>query len=172
MSRQILDLFSKRRKTVLNAQNSEKVQQTERQGWIGCLARADAASVTERFDNLEPSPQYKILRPAEIGSVMVRGRTGGTGSPFSFGEMTVTRCVIQLEQDTATGHAYVAGRDKRHAEAAAVFDALLQTDKWRDAILETVIDPLRKAEEDKKNTRARKVAATKVEFFTMVRGDD
>ena len=65
------------------------------------------------------------MRGPETGLVMVRGRAGGSGSPFNLGEMTVTRCTVQLGSGTA-GHAYIAGRDERQAELAAVADALLQ----------------------------------------------
>ena len=77
-----------------------------------------------------------------------------------------------MEDELIAGHSYVAGRDKKHAEHAAVLDALLQTNISRDRVLETVITPLDDMERVGKAARASKVAATKVEFFTMVRGDD
>jgi alpha-D-ribose 1-methylphosphonate 5-triphosphate synthase subunit PhnG len=35
-----------------------------------------------------------------------------------------------------------------------------------------LLTPLRNAQADRKNERAAKAAATKVDFFTMVRGED
>ena len=66
------------------------------------------------------------------------GRTGGTGTRFNVGEMTVTRCAVQLEGG-AVGVAYVRGRDRRHAELAALLDALLQDPARHDALDETVV---------------------------------
>jgi len=102
--------------------------------------------------------------------VMVRARAGGTGQRFNMGEMTVTRCTVRLDDGTV-GHAYVAGRDLRHAELAAVLDALLQNDARREAIEDAVIGPLAAAQQAERASAARKAAATKVDFFTMVRGE-
>ena len=139
---------------------------------MAVLAKAGSADVLTCLDSLDDIPSYTVIRPPEVGSVMVRGRTGGTGSPFSLGEMTVTRCVVLLDEHQTTGHAYLSGRDKRHAEAAALLDALLQTDAWRDRVMDRVIKPLSATMEENRSNRARKVAATRVEFFTMVRGED
>lgn len=138
-----------------------------RRGWMGLLARAGAA----RLQALLPEvPEHEVLRPAEIGAVMVRGRVGGTGAPFNLGEMTVTRCVLRLGCG-AVGHAHVQGRDKGHALRAAVVDALMQTPQAAE-VQAQVLDPLAAEEAARRQARAAKAAATKVEFFTMVRGED
>jgi alpha-D-ribose 1-methylphosphonate 5-triphosphate synthase subunit PhnG len=102
---------------------------------------------------------------------MVRGRAGGDGAAFNMGEMTVTRCVVKIDGG-ATGHAYVAGRRKRHAELAAVFDALLQDPARRAGIERLLIGPQAADQAARHRMNAAKSAATKVEFFTMVRGDN
>jgi len=134
---------------------------------MGLLARAPVARLSQVFPQL---PDHAVLRGPEVGAVMVRGRQGGTGAPFNLGEMTVTRCSVRLACGT-TGHAHVQGRDKDHARRAAVIDALLQTEA-ADVLAEVVLSPLAKAEAERRRSRAAKAAATKVEFFTMVRGDD
>ena len=102
---------------------------------------------------------------------MVRARAGGTGLRFNVGETTVTRCAVQLV-DGPVGHAWVRGRDARHAERAAVLDALLQ-DGGRRAELEAgVIEPLARAREARRRAATVRAAATRVDFFTMVRGED
>jgi alpha-D-ribose 1-methylphosphonate 5-triphosphate synthase subunit PhnG len=101
---------------------------------------------------------------------MARGRAGGTGQRFNLGEITVTRCAVQ-SADGHIGHGYVAGRDKRKAELVASFDALLQAPAQRAALLSQVIEPLAAAQAAARATTARKAAATRVEFFTLVRGD-
>jgi alpha-D-ribose 1-methylphosphonate 5-triphosphate synthase subunit PhnG len=142
----------------------------ERAGWMAALAQAEPAAVQAAWEALRPRPTYRLLRGPETGLVMVRGRAGGSGAPFNLGEMTVTRCSIELAGG-GVGHAYVAGRDRRHAETAAVFDALLQDPERRPTLEHQVIEPLRvtRAARDR-DVRAR-AAATRVEFFTMVRGE-
>ncbi|WP_212523435.1 phosphonate C-P lyase system protein PhnG [Actibacterium sp. MT2.3-13A] len=141
-----------------------------RQGWISLLAKAPAGALARRWAALGLSPGFTWLRAPEIGGVMVRGRMGATGAPFNLGEMTVTRCALRLEGG-AVGHAYVQGRDKAKAEQAALLDALMQTDAAAE-VREKVLEPLAAELEAAAATRAAKAAATKVAFFTMVRGED
>jgi alpha-D-ribose 1-methylphosphonate 5-triphosphate synthase subunit PhnG len=101
---------------------------------------------------------------------MVRGRAGGTGAPFNLGEMTVTRCALTLDTGEV-GHAYIQGRRKGDAEAAALVDALMQTERAAD-LRAKVLDPLAREQAQRRTDRAEKAAATKVDFFTMVRGED
>jgi len=138
--------------------------QTRRKGWMGLLARAKPDRLAHLLPDLVP---YDVLRGPEVGAVMVRGRVGGTGQPFNLGEMTVTRCSVRVG-DTV-GHAHVQGRDKTHALRAAVLDALMQTDV---ALQAQVLVPLEAEETAARSLRAAKAAATKVEFFTLVRGED
>ena len=99
---------------------------------------------------------------------MVRGRAGSDGGAFNLGEMTVTRCVVRLGTGE-TGVGYVAGRNKQHAHAAAVIDAMLQSSDLFDQVRSAVIAPLEAERVEHKHTAALKAAATKVDFFTMVR---
>lgn len=109
-----------------------------------------------------------VLRKPETGLVMVRGRMGSTGAAFNLGEATVTRCSIRLDSGTE-GHGYVMGRNSDHALRIAICDATFQDAPARlDPILERLEDVLTKARIE----TAAKAAATKVDFFTMVRGDD
>ncbi|MFN0113665.1 MAG: phosphonate C-P lyase system protein PhnG, partial [Paracoccaceae bacterium] len=115
-------------------------------------------------------PPHQALRGPEIGLVMVRGRVSGTGAPFNLGEMAVTRCSVRLGTGEV-GHAHVQGRDKDHARRAAVIDALMQTEA-AGAVRRDVLEPLAGEEAAARALRAAKAAATKVEFFTLVRGED
>lgn len=139
-----------------------------RRDWMGLLARATPARLADLMP--APLPEHALLRAPEIGSVMVRGRIGGTGAPFNLGEMTVTRCSLRLSCG-AVGHAHVQGRDRDHALRAAIVDALMQTDA-APAIRRDCLDPLAAEEAARRATRAGKAAASKVEFFTLVRGED
>ena len=141
-----------------------------RKAWMSLMARAPEGRVSALLDRAAPRPAFTWLRAPEVGSAMVRGRAGGTGAPFNLGEMTVTRCALRLATGEV-GHGYVQGRDKAHAERAALVDALMQTDR-AEAVQAQVLDPLAEAALTAKATRAAKAAATKVDFFTMVRGED
>lgn len=142
----------------------------QRQEWMAVLAKASAEAIECLWCDLPDRPDWTLLRAPEIGMVMVRARAGGTGQPFNIGEMTVTRCTVRLAGG-GTGHAYVAGRDQRHAELAAAIDALMQNPARRDEIRHLVIRPLAAAQAETRARIARRTAATKVDFFTMVRGD-
>ncbi len=83
-----------------------------------------------------PTAVASVLRGPEAGLVMVRGRTGGGGAPFNLGEMTTTRCTVRTDAGFV-GHAYVAGRDERLAEVAALADALLQDPERQAGIAAT-----------------------------------
>ncbi len=138
-----------------------------RKDWLSTLAKAPAAEVLKLWEDVV-APESQVLRPAETGMVMVRGRTGGAGNPFNLGEMTVTRCAIRLATGE-TGIGYVSGRDKTHAYVAAVADAMLQSSVWHDQVRDGLIEPLRQAADERRDAISRKAKATQVEFFTMVR---
>lgn len=137
---------------------------------MGLLARADAARLAELAEPVVAGVAYSLLRAPEQGLVMVQGRAGGTGRAFNFGEMSVTRCSVRLESGIE-GHAYVAGRASDKAVLAAVIDALMQDEAAAPCVEAAVIAPLERAEAEARETKARKAAATRVDFFTMVRSE-
>jgi len=137
-----------------------------RKRWMAVLARASADAIARRLANYADMPDFARLRGPENGLVMARGRTGGAGAPFNLGEITVTRCTVR-SADGLVGHAYVTGRDGRHAELAAQVDALMQ-DRRRAATLESlIVAPLEAAENARQAETAAKAEATKVRFFAM-----
>jgi alpha-D-ribose 1-methylphosphonate 5-triphosphate synthase subunit PhnG len=148
----------------------DMTDQNNRKDWLGLMARAPKGRVTALMVASNFRQDFNWLRQPEIGSVMVRGRAGATGAPFNLGEMTVTRCSLQLPGGEV-GHAYIQGRDKQDAEAAALTDALMQT-KHAQRVETAVLTPLSSEEQTRRTDRAEKAAATKVDFFTMARGED
>ncbi|NGN97208.1 phosphonate C-P lyase system protein PhnG [Grimontia sp. S25] len=148
----------------------EQEKQTPRHHWMSVLARADANALIAHWDNLSLTPQYQLVRAPEIGLAQVRARMGGTGNAFNMGDVTITRAVVRLESGEL-GYSYVTGRNKQHAELAAVADALMQTSA-HDALQQTLISPLAAEKAEQEQLRAREVATSKVDFFTMVRGED
>jgi alpha-D-ribose 1-methylphosphonate 5-triphosphate synthase subunit PhnG len=145
----------------------------QRRRWMAVLAKANAHELESAWARLASQPDYETLRGPETGLVMVRGRIGGTGDAFNLGEMSMTRCAIRLHAGDggveAVGFAFVAGRDRRHAELAAVFDALLQGESDRGRLHRDVIEPLAASQAARKARAVQQSAATRVDFFTMVR---
>ncbi len=141
-----------------------------RKDWMSLLAKAPAGDLAALWAGFGAVPEHRFLRAPEIGSVMVRGRMGAVGAGFNMGEVTITRCSVRLASGE-DGHAYVQGRDKGHATTAALVDALMQTDQ-AGRLRAGVLEPLRAVLEAAKARRKVRAAATKVDFFTMVRGED
>jgi alpha-D-ribose 1-methylphosphonate 5-triphosphate synthase subunit PhnG len=138
----------------------------ERRRWMAVLARANADRIAGLLQDCNGIPPYTIIRGPDSGLVMVRGRAGGGGSAFNLGEMTVTRCTVRTESGFV-GHAYVAGREERRAELAALVDALMQDDDHAADIETRIIAPLERRHAEQKAARAAKAAATRVQFFAM-----
>lgn len=150
--------------------NTTQDPNADRKSWMSLLAKCDPAELDGAWRALDPAFAHQVLRAPEVGSVMVHGRAGAVGAPFNLGEITVTRCSVRLATGEA-GHAYVQGRDKTKALRAALLDAGMQTSAAPD-IREKVLNPLSEAAGRRQSTRAAKAAATKVDFFTMARGED
>lgn len=142
----------------------------DRQRWMSVLAKAKADDLQALWRSYPDKPAWQRLRQPETGMVMVRARAGGTGRRFNCGEMTVTRCSVRLA-DGRTGHGYVAGRSREHAELAAVVDALMQGAAERPAVEGGIIRPLEQRQREARLAASKKAAATRVDFFTLVRGD-
>lgn len=142
-----------------------------RKRWMSVLARSSAKELAQYMEGLTDAPSWNVLRKPETGLVMVRGRAGGQGQRFNLGETTVTRCSISLANGVV-GHSWIRGRDKSHAELAAVFDALMQDNQQQDALTETVITPITKRLAALREQRAATVAKTRVDFYTLARGED
>ncbi|KAF6676915.1 phosphonate C-P lyase system protein PhnG [Pantoea sp. EKM21T] len=146
-------------------------QQTDRQRWLSVLAHSSAALLETHWQALNLQPAYTLIRPAEIGLTRLQARMGATGQRFVMGDATVTRAVVQLSDGTL-GYSYLLGRDKAHAERCALLDALLQQPETRQLLEEKIITPLAAWRDEQRQLRAREIASSKVDFFTLVRGDN
>jgi alpha-D-ribose 1-methylphosphonate 5-triphosphate synthase subunit PhnG len=136
----------------------------DRRRWLAVLARSRPEQLEQA---LTQAPAHTLVRSPECGMVMLRGRVGGTGDVFNVGEATVTRCAVRVGERLGVG--YVLGRDHRHAELVALFDAMLQDEARQPALLRAVVDPLAHSQAQTRSARSREVASSRVEFFTMVR---
>ncbi len=138
---------------------------------MSLLAQAEEATLAALWGRWPAKPAFDWLRRPEFGLVMTRGRMGGTGVAFNLGEITVTRCALRLADGTV-GLAYVQGRSARKAEIAALADALGQDPHQRERVEQTILAPLAAKMAADRDVAAAETAATRVDFYTMVRGED
>ncbi|WP_407185939.1 phosphonate C-P lyase system protein PhnG [Bradyrhizobium centrosematis] len=144
-------------------------QQAQRKAAMAVLANAEAGEIAARLRNLS-IPAHRDLRAPENGLVMLRGRIGGDGAPFNLGEATVSRAAVRLESGEV-GFGYTLGRDGEKARLIALCDALVQSRDFGSAVERDVIAPLREQLTAARQRAAAETAATKVDFYTMVRGE-
>ncbi len=135
---------------------------------LNALAAAEGTALAQRWTEWSGKPEFRAVRGPETGLVMVRGRAGGGGAPFNLGEASVSRATVRLASGEV-GHGYCLGRDLEKARLIAVFDALFQREPER--VEADVLVPLRASASQNDQRRREESAATKVDFFTMVRGD-
>lgn len=143
-----------------------------RKNALGILAAASADILAEQYEALEPTlPAAIPVRGPEIGAVMVRGKVGGGGAAFNLGEASVTRATVKLASGEI-GHSIILGRDERKARIVAHLDALRQIPDWVGQIDSKIVRPALKAMNAEKLRRAEETEATRVDFFTVARGED
>lgn len=138
---------------------------------MSLLARALASELKEPLARCWADHGARDLKPAETGLVMLRGRAGGDGAPFNLGEATVTRAVVELPGGER-GYAHILGRDAERARLAAIFDALWQKAAERRAVEERVLKPIAARLQAARAKASAEIAATRVDFFTLKRGED
>jgi alpha-D-ribose 1-methylphosphonate 5-triphosphate synthase subunit PhnG len=145
--------------------------QADRKRIVDLLGRATLAELQDALAAIEPTPDFTPLRGPETGLVMVKGRIGGGGAPFNLGEATVSRASIRLA-DGRIGHGYRLGTDRKAASLSAVLDAVAHDDSVRSALEPALFAPLEARLAQEAERLEAETAATKVDFFTMVRGED
>ena len=146
-------------------------EQALRRDAMAVLAESETAEIATRMAALGELPAHENARQPESGLLMLRGRICGDGSPFNVGELTVSRAAVRLAGNEL-GFGYVLGRDHEKARLVALCDALLQSARYRENVERCVIEPLKAAQDSKRKLAVDRTAATRVEFFTLVRGED
>ena len=150
-------------------QKHESAGQARRKAAMAVLAHTDATEISDRLGAIV-LPAHENLREPENGLVMVRGRVGGGGAAFNLGEATVSRAAVRLSTGEV-GFGYTLGRDRRKAQMIALCDAMVQSDQFAEIVELNVLAPLRTAMVAERNQRAAEAAATRVDFYTLVRGE-
>lgn len=150
--------------------SSDSKYSVARQQLLSLLAKSRLDEIQAHWNKLSIQSDYRFLKKPEVGMVMVRAQADEVGQQFNMGEMTMTRCVIQLESEEL-GFGHCAGRDKAKAEQIAVIDACFQQQGYQALIHEQLVMPLETLLAEQRRQQAQKVTASKVNFFTMVRGE-
>jgi alpha-D-ribose 1-methylphosphonate 5-triphosphate synthase subunit PhnG len=151
------------------ASDNGEGRKARRQAAMAVLAHATSEEIATHLAAI-PLPAHENLREAENGLVMLRGRIGGDGAPFNLGEATVSRAAVRLASGEV-GFGYTLGRDRDKARMIALCDALVQSSEFAGSIESMVIAPLRAALLARRQQKAAQAAATRVDFYTMVRGE-
>ncbi len=137
---------------------------------MAALAKAEPAELAGPIERYWPRLDIRDLRAPEVGLVMLRGRIGGDGAAFNLGEATVTRAVVELSSGHR-GYGQRLGRQPATARLAAVVDALWQDEAERVRVESEIVAPIRRRLAVETSRTKAETAATKVDFFTLVRGD-
>jgi alpha-D-ribose 1-methylphosphonate 5-triphosphate synthase subunit PhnG len=143
--------------------------QARRKAVMAVLAHSATAEIAGRL-GMVALPVHEDLRELENGLVMVRGRVGGDGAPFNLGEATVSRAAVRLSTGEV-GFGYTLGRDREKARLIALCDAMVQSAELAGAIETQVVAPLRAAMIERQSRKIAEAAATRVDFYTLVRGE-
>jgi alpha-D-ribose 1-methylphosphonate 5-triphosphate synthase subunit PhnG len=157
--------------SLLSAAGAPPPTTAARRGAMAVLAQARAEEIEQGLRAVRDPLDYVEVRAPETGLVMLRGRIGGDGAAFNLGEATVTRAAVQIASGEV-GIAYVLGRDQKKARLSAVCDALWQSKRYRDALERCVLAPIRTRVDAERDRQRAQAAATRVDFFTLVRGED
>ncbi len=136
---------------------------------LGLLARATTDELAAPLARHWPAVRARELKPAEAGLVMLRGRMGGDGAAFNVGEATVARAVVEIDSGER-GYGCRLGRDLEQARRIAILDALWQREP--EAVESRVLSAVAVRLETTRTKAAAETAATRVDFFTLVRGED
>ncbi len=142
-----------------------------RQEWMRLLALAPEEELCRFMRPFAARVPHSFLRKPESGLLMTEGKTGNIR--FNLGEMLITRCAIILSgEQERRGFAWISGNRPEHASLAALCDALMQLPEYHKPFSEQLFCVLYSKEAEKRAAKERETAPTRVEFFTMVRGED
>ena len=144
---------------------------TDRQRLMRICSQATLAELSAALARLAPLPAIEVVRQPEVGLIMLRGRMGGDGAQFNAGEATITRAVVRLASGEL-GFSYLLGRSLEKARLAAIVDALGQSSRFRDRLEIVLLAPVMRRMHTECSLQRAETAATRVQFFTLVRGED
>ena len=139
-----------------------------RSDWISIFSKTSEDRLKNTLDHINFKESYDVLFGPDIGSIMIQGRAGGSGDKFNLGEATLTKCIVQFQGKT--GYSYHLGRNLIKSEYGAVLDALMQIESYHSQLL-IFVKEFQEEIQKEKNKIIADSSESKVDFFTMVRGD-
>jgi alpha-D-ribose 1-methylphosphonate 5-triphosphate synthase subunit PhnG len=147
--------------------NLSRIRET-RAYQLSIFSKTNESLLKNSLDHINFKENYDVLLGPEIGSIMIQGRAGGTGDKFNLGEATLTKCIVKFQEKT--GYSYHLGRNLIKSEYGAILDALMQIESYHSKLLIYVKEFQEQIQKEKIKIIADS-SESKVDFFTMVRGD-
>ena len=140
--------------------------------------RKDALLALASVERLEAG--LSAITPPDLrGSPRAGNRAGHDPGPrgqhrrrLQCGRRACGRAVWVSLKDGCLGYAWVLGEDARRAELAALYDALWQRDGYAEALDRELLPALEAERARRVREDAAAVEPTRVDFFTLVRGED
>lgn len=156
--------------SMLNQEHAAAAGDAARARRLSFLSRATREELSVALAEIEQDVGVQPVRGPETGLIMLRGRIGGGGNPFNLGEATVTRAAVQLASG-AVGHGQRLGTDREATRLSAVADAVAE-DGAHAATIESLLQSVAARIAAERRALAEETEATRVDFFTLVRGED
>lgn len=123
------------------------------------------------MQSLQLAPEYELIRTPETGLVqpVPAWAVSATASLPATPPLPAQR---YARLTVPSVYSWILGRDRPHAERCAAIDALLQSPRHFHTLMETLITPLEALRSARIEARRAEVNASRVDFFTTVRGDN
>lgn len=153
-----------------SAAGDPSVESPDRARRMSILSRATHDELVSALASVPGLSNAEAVRGPETGLVMLRGRIGGGGNAFNLGEATVTRATVRL-MSGAIGHGQRLGTEHEATRLSAIADALAEAGEHVDDVERLLQSVSHRLSAEAAGARE-EAAATRVDFFTLVRGED
>jgi len=111
---------------------------------------------------LDTNPEIRIIKPPQLGLIMMRARETVENQPFNLGEVLVTECTVALGETTGWG--CCLGNDPDRAYHLAVVDLALNLGIDPGGKIEATLMAEEKRVTQEKKAEFVNIARSKVQF--------